>query len=136
MLDMDPLLPTLCILDTSVPQNRQQCLLKASKEAKALASRNTCYDRNTVKDKKTACEEGNISFMCSHRMFTLQQYRLFFELIIKVITVSMSSAKKTCQPITSTPSEVQYLGQLNLTFGKYNGQSFKWLVENDVGYIK
>ncbi|XP_042582929.1 uncharacterized protein LOC122137917 isoform X3 [Cyprinus carpio] len=99
---MDPLFPTLCILDTSVPQNRQQCLLKASKEAKALASRNTCYNRNKVQDKKTACEE----------------------------------AKKRCQPITLTPSEVQYLGQLQITFGKYNGQSFKWLVENDVGYIK
>ncbi|XP_026120179.1 uncharacterized protein LOC113099513 [Carassius auratus] len=102
VLDMDPLFPTLCILDTSVPQNRQQCLLKASKEAKALASRNTCYNRKTGQDKKTACEE----------------------------------AKKRCQPITLTPSEVQYLGQLQITFGKYNGQSFKWLVENDVGYIK
>ncbi|CAM4514945.1 unnamed protein product [Leuciscus chuanchicus] len=47
----------------------------------------------------------------------------------------MSSAKRKCQPITSTPTEVQYLGQINLIFGKYNDQSFKWLVEKDVGYI-
>ncbi|XP_056321434.1 uncharacterized protein LOC130235081 isoform X1 [Danio aesculapii] len=99
---MDPLLPTLSIVDTSVPQDRQQCFLKASKDAKTLASRNRCFERNTSQDKKTACEE----------------------------------AKKRCQHITCAPSEVQYLGQLIPNFGKYNGQSFKWLVENDVGYIK
>nr|XP_017209817.2 uncharacterized protein LOC108181756 isoform X1 [Danio rerio] len=99
---MDPLLPTLSIVDTSVPQDRQQCFLKASKDAKTLASRNRCFEWNTSQDKKTACEE----------------------------------AKKRCQHITCAPSEVQYLGQLILNFGKYNGQSFKWLVENDVGYIK
>lgn len=59
-LDMDPLLPTLSIVDTSVPQDRQQCFLKASKDAKTLASRNRCFERNTSQDKKTACEEGNI----------------------------------------------------------------------------
>ncbi|CAM4515131.1 unnamed protein product [Leuciscus chuanchicus] len=99
---MDVLLPTLGILDTSVPLSRQQCLLKASKEAKALGARNTCF-ANRVQDKETACEE----------------------------------AKRKCLPhITSTPTEVQYLGLVDLVFGKYNGQSFKWLAENDVGYIK
>ncbi len=73
-------MPTLCIVETSVPQNRQQCFLKASKEAKALASRNKCHDRNTVIDKKTACEEGNISFMCFHPMFKLQ-HRLFLSVL-------------------------------------------------------
>ncbi|ROL45606.1 hypothetical protein DPX16_17722, partial [Anabarilius grahami] len=99
--NMDPLLPNLQIVDTTVPKDRQQCLLKASKEAKSLASYNIRYEKSTVLDKRTACEE----------------------------------AKKRCWAVTSTPSEVQYLGQLHLNFGKYNGQSFKWLVENDVGYI-
>ncbi|XP_067257018.1 uncharacterized protein [Chanodichthys erythropterus] len=98
---MDPLLPNLQIVDTTVPQNRQQCLFKASKEAKSLASHNTRYEKSTVLDKRTACEE----------------------------------AKKRCQAVTSTPSEVQYPDQLFITFGKFNGQSFQWLVENDVGYI-
>ncbi|TWW55946.1 hypothetical protein D4764_09G0009960 [Takifugu flavidus] len=31
---------------------------------------------------------------------------------------------------------MQWMGQLILTFGKYRGKSFQWLVENDVGYIK
>lgn len=99
---MDPLLPKLSFFDISVPKHRQQCLLRATKEAKALANRNTCFKKTTVEDQKTACEE----------------------------------AKKRCRHFTSTPSEEQYLGQLHLTFGKYNGQSFKWLVENYVGYIK
>ena len=46
------------------------------------------------------------------------------------------SAKKRCAPYTSSPSTPQYMGQLILTFGKYNGRSFKWLLENDVGYVK
>ncbi|XP_073714719.1 uncharacterized protein [Misgurnus anguillicaudatus] len=97
---MDPLLPKLSFFDTIVPKNRQQCLLRGTKEA----NRNTCFKKTTVEDQKAACEE----------------------------------AKKRCRHFTMTPSEEQYLGQLHLTFGKYNGQSFKWLVKNDddVGYIK
>lgn len=38
--------------------------------------------------------------------------------------------------VTPDPTEVQCLGQLVLTFGKYSGKSFRWLAENDVGYIK
>jgi hypothetical protein len=34
------------------------------------------------------------------------------------------------------PTEKQYLGQLIITFGKYCHCSFKWLLENDVGYVK
>lgn len=26
-------------------------------------------------------------------------------------------------------------GNLKVTFGKYAGQSFKWLIENDVGWV-
>lgn len=87
VLEMDPLLPTLRILDPSVPQNRQQCLLKASKEAKTLASHNKCYDRNTVQDEKTACDEGNISL----RVFPLHVYTDFLGVVIKVITISVFS---------------------------------------------
>ncbi|KAL2084546.1 hypothetical protein ACEWY4_020064 [Coilia grayii] len=41
-----------------------------------------------------------------------------------------------CQLITPTPTEAQVLGQLVFTFGKYTGQTFKWLVQKDVGYCK
>lgn len=59
---MDPLMPVLCILDTSVPHDRQQCLLKATKEAKACQSKpSQTYDDSRLRDQKTACEEGNIS---------------------------------------------------------------------------
>ena len=47
-----------------------------------------------------------------------------------------SSAKKRCLLITDNPTEKQYLGLLIVTFGKYDGKSFKWLIENDVGYVK
>ena len=36
----------------------------------------------------------------------------------------------------SNPTEKQYLGQLIITFVKYCHCSFKWLLENDVGYVK
>ncbi|XP_077083731.1 uncharacterized protein LOC143736855 isoform X4 [Siphateles boraxobius] len=98
---MDPLLLALCILDTSVPQDRQQCLLKATKEAKAYKPSQTT-DNSELRDEKA----------------------------------SYNKPKKRCRLITSTPKEVQCLGQLIITFGKYNGKSFKWLVENDFGYIK
>lgn len=71
--------------------------------------------------------------MCFHPMFS-QQHIIFCACHLS--HYNLSSAKKRCWAVTSTPSEVQYLGQLHLNFGKYNGQSFKWLVENDVGYIK
>ncbi len=35
-----------------------------------------------------------------------------------------------------SPTQEQYLGQFILTFGKYCHCSFKWLLENDVGYVK
>lgn len=34
------------------------------------------------------------------------------------------------------PSEKQFLGKLVMIFGKYRHCTFKWLLENDVGYIK
>ena len=34
------------------------------------------------------------------------------------------------------PKMEQYLGLLTIPFGKYNNCTFKWLVENDVGYVK
>ncbi|KAG1926793.1 hypothetical protein F2P79_024654 [Pimephales promelas] len=95
---MDPL---LCILDTSVPRERQQCLLKATKEAKTYKPCQTTDDRDLRDEKK-----------------------------------AYNKAKERCRLVTSTPTEVQCLGQLIITFGKYNGKSFKWLVENDDGYIK
>ena len=59
---MDPLMPDLCILDSSVPRDRQQCILKATKQAKACQSstpRQT--DDSRLRDERTACEEGQIS---------------------------------------------------------------------------
>lgn len=54
-------MPILCILDTSVPHDRQQCLLQATKEAKACQSKpSQTYDDSRLRDQKTACEEGRI----------------------------------------------------------------------------
>jgi hypothetical protein len=51
--------------------------------------------------------------------------------------MSYSSAKRRCRLATTTrPSKKLYLGQLVIPFGKYAGQSFMWLVANDVGYLK
>ena len=36
----------------------------------------------------------------------------------------------------SQPTKKQYLGQVALLFGQYQGATFKWLLENDVGYTK
>lgn len=52
---MDPL---LCILDTSVPKERQQCLLKATKEAKAYKPCQTTDDGD-LRDEKKAYKKGN-----------------------------------------------------------------------------
>lgn len=65
----DPLLPVLCILDTSVPQDRQQWVLEATKEAKVCQSSkpSVMYDDSSLRDLKTACEEGNISALVSQK---------------------------------------------------------------------
>lgn len=52
---MDPL---LCILDTSVPKARQQCILKATKEAKAYKTCQTTDDCD-LRDEKKAYNKGN-----------------------------------------------------------------------------
>ncbi|KAJ0055698.1 hypothetical protein NL108_009657 [Boleophthalmus pectinirostris] len=55
---MDPLLPVLCLLDTSVPKDRQQCVLQASKEAKAYKATSThCPDPKTAyKEAQQKCQ--------------------------------------------------------------------------------
>lgn len=60
--EMDPLMPALSILDKTVPKDRQQCLLKASKEAKAVHSRPTHLSQSDsgLRDPKTAYEEGKM----------------------------------------------------------------------------
>lgn len=59
--DMATLLPALKILDPSLPAERQQCLLIASKEAKALNGRSRFIPQDDrLSDPKTAFEEGNI----------------------------------------------------------------------------
>ncbi|TWW68294.1 hypothetical protein D4764_19G0000920 [Takifugu flavidus] len=59
---MDPLMPSLCILDTNLPQDRQQCLLKASKEARAtqLKSRQPTKDSG-LRCLQTACDEEDMT---------------------------------------------------------------------------
>ncbi|XP_035660467.1 uncharacterized protein LOC118405149 [Branchiostoma floridae] len=49
---------------------------------------------------------------------------------------ALQEAKRRCRQYSAQPTEVQYLGQLVLTFGKYTNKTFKWLLENDVGYVK
>ncbi|KAK0138576.1 hypothetical protein N1851_024888 [Merluccius polli] len=99
---MDPLMPALSILDKTLPQDRHQCLLKASKEAKAVHSRppHVTQGDSRLRDPKTVYEE----------------------------------AKRRCLLVTPDPTEVQCLGQLVLTFGKYNGKNFRWLAENDITF--
>lgn len=59
-VEMDPLMPALSILDTSVPKDRQQCVLGLSKEAKefmkAHGQRQTVDSR--LKDPEKAYKEG------------------------------------------------------------------------------
>ncbi|XP_029980231.1 uncharacterized protein LOC115412079 [Sphaeramia orbicularis] len=97
---VDVLLPVLCIMDRGVPSDRQQCVLKASKEAKVAKA---LQMDATASNPKKAYEE----------------------------------AEKRCHLVGATaPTKVQILGQLILSFGKYCGRTFKWLIENDVGYVK
>ncbi|TWW67132.1 hypothetical protein D4764_02G0001730 [Takifugu flavidus] len=55
---------------------------------------------------------------------------------LRCLKTACDEAKRRCRLVTQNPSEVQWMGQLILTFGKYRGKIFQWLVENDVGYIK
>ena len=59
---MDTLLPALRIADTSLPAERQQCLLKASKETKVQQGRSQFAgpQDHRLRDPKTAFKEGNI----------------------------------------------------------------------------
>ena len=63
------MLPVLCILDTSVPHDRQQWVLKAMKEAEVWQSSkpSVIYNESRLRDLKTACEEGNISALVSYK---------------------------------------------------------------------
>ncbi|KAL0963393.1 hypothetical protein UPYG_G00305780 [Umbra pygmaea] len=99
---MDNLLPDLRLVDPRLPADRQQCLLIASKEAKAHQGRNLFAgpQDHRLRDPETAFDE----------------------------------AKRRCG--LERPTEVQYLGPLVLTFGRYTGRTFRRLVENDVGYIE
>ncbi|CAH1233520.1 Hypp774 [Branchiostoma lanceolatum] len=47
---------------------------------------------------------------------------------------ALQEAKRRCR--RTQPTEIQYLGQLVLIFGHYVNKTFKWLLENDVGYAK
>ncbi|TWW67135.1 hypothetical protein D4764_02G0001760 [Takifugu flavidus] len=55
---------------------------------------------------------------------------------LRCLKTACDEAKRRCRLVTQNPSEVQWMGQLILTFGKYRGKIFQWLVENDVDYIK
>ncbi|XP_030237288.1 uncharacterized protein LOC115561396 [Gadus morhua] len=93
----------LPILYPTVPLDRQQCVLKATKEARAFHRPKGFQASAGPKDLQMACDE----------------------------------AKRRCRLVTTTrPSKKLYLGQLVIPFGKYAGQSFMWLVANDVGYLK
>ncbi|XP_078619206.1 uncharacterized protein LOC144886446 isoform X3 [Branchiostoma floridae x Branchiostoma japonicum] len=97
-------MPALCIKDTSVVANRQQCKLVPTEDAKAAQKvpRSSLSVPQAFMEEKTALQE----------------------------------AKRRCRQYSAQPSEVQYLGQLVLTFGQYSNKTFKWLLENDVSYVK
>ncbi|XP_056466223.1 uncharacterized protein LOC130405218 isoform X1 [Gadus chalcogrammus] len=55
----DPLLPVLPILDPTVPLDRQQCVLKATKEARAFHRPKGFQASAGPKDLQTACDEAD-----------------------------------------------------------------------------
>ena len=70
-------MPTLSILDTSVPKDRQQCVLGMSKEAKEFLKAHA-KDREAVdsklKDSNTAYKEGEkstVQNLCLHLHYCL-----------------------------------------------------------------
>ena len=98
-------LPSLRIHDVSVREDRQQCILLPTPEA------NVC--KNMVKSNTPATGDA---------------------LLWKENT-AIKEAKCRAAIRVPMPSEKEYLGQLLLTFWKYTSCSFKWLLENDVGYL-
>ena len=61
---------------------------------------------------------------------------------LNIALCSETSAIEEAKRITKenlgvpNPTEKEYLGQLILNFGKYSNCTFKWMLENDVGYVK
>ncbi|TWW56391.1 hypothetical protein D4764_08G0003780 [Takifugu flavidus] len=55
---MDPLMPSLCILDMSVPQDGQQCILKASKEVRDQSKPHQPTDDSGLRCLKTPYDEA------------------------------------------------------------------------------
>ncbi|KAK6170980.1 hypothetical protein SNE40_019251 [Patella caerulea] len=111
---MNVLLPNLTINDTSIRVDRQQCVLKPSKaayEIKIRGSKHKISAPSTTSEKLLWAEDSSLD---------------------EARRLAKSLAPKSVNPIT----EKEYLGQLILTFGKYVNLSFKWLLENDVGYVK
>ncbi|KAL0963544.1 hypothetical protein UPYG_G00307770 [Umbra pygmaea] len=60
--------------------------------------------------------------------FSLRDHRL------RDPETAFEDAKRRCG--LERPTEVQYLGQLVLTFGRYTGRTFRWPVENGAGYVR
>ncbi|ESO87510.1 hypothetical protein LOTGIDRAFT_166390 [Lottia gigantea] len=104
------LLPNLNINDTSVRADRQQCILRPSKAAYQIK----------IKQKNVICAP------C-----TPSQKLLWSE------ETAVEEARRLGKVAgQKEPNEREYLGQLLITFGKYVNNTFKWLLENDVGYVK
>ena len=102
---MSRLLPKLRIHDPSLPSERQQSILAATHDAKV-------YARITKKNTPSSGDE-----------------RFWKE------ATAVKEAKTRASIIVPKPSEADYMGQLVMTFGKYMHQTFRWLLENDVGYV-
>ena len=108
--NMDPLLPKLRIYNASIPPDRHQCNLRCTKAAIVYQKENPAGSSKTPKP---------------------ADVRLWKE------ETALEEAKgRVMATGVPSPTEQQYLGQLLVIFGKYCHCSFKWLLENDVGYVK
>ena len=111
---MDPLLPKLVIHVKSDEPSHRQCRIlptQAAKVVKEEGQRRVTQLRNYLRSPQSKEED----------------------LLWKEQTAETEARRRTG---LQSPTTKQLLGQYLITFGKYSHQTFKWLLENDEGYIK
>lgn len=99
-------LPRLTIHDSTIRPDRQQCVLRASPVALEFCKG---HAHSQKQQNPALCEEQSALDEAKHIL----------------------GAKGI-----PDPTEKEYIGQLVITFGEYSYSSYKWSLENEVGYTR
>jgi hypothetical protein len=98
--------PRLRINNQSAPLDRQECILRATNAAKSRKGRDLVSEAD-------------------HPLLDCKT----------AVSEALRRAQEELEP--GVDASVRHiLSHLIITFGKYRGSTFRWLLENDVGYVK